>query len=84
MLGDYRKAILQTTLMGPTYLANTFRRFIDIIKTELKTSGKLYFVFVILTDGCIHDMAETSKLVIEMSYLPTSIIIVGIGDEDFT
>jgi hypothetical protein len=39
---------------------------------------------VILTDGAIHDMKETCKLVIQMSYMPTSIIIVGIGEEDFS
>ena len=39
---------------------------------------------MILTDGAIHDMKETSKLVIQMSYMPTSIIIVGIGEEDFS
>ena len=38
---------------------------------------------MILTDGCIHDMAITKSLVVEMSYLPISIIIVGIGDENF-
>ena len=29
-------------------------------------------------------MKETAKLVVDMSYLPVSIIIVGIGDEDFS
>jgi len=28
-------------------------------------------------------MKETVKLVVDMSYLPVSIIIIGIGDEDF-
>lgn len=44
----------------------------------------MYFVFVILTDGCIHDMRETLELIIDMSFLPASLIIVGIGNEDFT
>ena len=39
---------------------------------------------MILTDGAIHDMKETCKLVIQMSYMPVSIIIVGIGEEDFS
>lgn len=43
----------------------------------------LYFIFTIITDGNIHDMKETVKLVIDMSYLPVSIIIIGIGDSDF-
>ena len=28
-------------------------------------------------------MKETVRLVVDMSYLPVSIIIIGIGDEDF-
>jgi len=45
---------------------------------------KLYFVYVILTDGCIHDMQETRSLIVDMSFLPISLIIVGIGNEDFS
>jgi len=42
-----------------------------------------YFIFVILTDGAVHDMNETARLVIKMSVMPVSIVIVGIGDGDF-
>ena len=40
-------------------------------------------VMVILTDGAIHDMYDTKELVVELSYLPVSIVIIGIGDGDF-
>ena len=30
-----------------------------------------------------HDMEDTKELVVQLSYLPVSIIIVGIGDENF-
>ena len=40
---------------------------------------------VLLTDGCIHDMDLTKKEIVRLSYLPVSIVIVGIGNnEDFT
>lgn len=45
---------------------------------------KIYQILLILTDGCIHDMDKVKRLIVESSHLPTSIIIVGIGDEDFT
>jgi copine 5/8/9 len=38
---------------------------------------------LILTDGAIHDMAETKKLIVQNSNLPLSIVIVGIGNADF-
>jgi Copine len=40
-------------------------------------------VLLILTDGCIHDMDATKREIVEMSRLGISIIIVGIGNEDF-
>ena len=39
---------------------------------------------MILTDGCIHDMRVTIDQIVEASSLPLSIIIVGIGDADFS
>lgn len=36
-----------------------------------------------MTDGIIHDMSAVKKLIVESSGMPTSIIIVGIGNEDF-
>lgn len=38
---------------------------------------------LILTDGVIHDMPRTKDLVVQASFLPCSIIIVGVGNEDF-
>jgi len=36
-----------------------------------------------LTDGVIHDMSETKKLIVDAADLPLSIIIVGVGEADF-
>lgn len=37
-----------------------------------------------MTDGEIFDMDETKKCIVQSSHLPMSIIIIGIGDGDFT
>ena len=42
-----------------------------------------YYIFLILTDGMINDMEPTIDEIVRASSLPLSIIIVGIGDEDF-
>ncbi len=41
---------------------------------------------MILTDGAIHDMKETIDVIADISkkLLPVSIIIVGLGNEDFS
>ena len=43
-----------------------------------------YFILLILTDGLIMDMEDTITEIVKASSLPLSIIIVGVGSEDFT
>ncbi len=40
-------------------------------------------MLLILTDGCIMDMAATTQAIVEASALPLSILIVGVGNADF-
>ena len=42
-----------------------------------------YNILMILTDGEIGDMQNTIDALIEASFLPISVIIVGIGDGNF-
>ncbi len=44
----------------------------------------MYHTLLILTDGMIHDMKETTDLIVECAKYPLSIIIVGIGNADFS
>mmetsp|Transcript_23720 Transcript_23720/g.16791 ORF Transcript_23720/g.16791 Transcript_23720/m.16791 type:complete len:104 (+) Transcript_23720:578-889(+) len=44
----------------------------------------MYHILLILTDGCLHDMKETIDLIVKCSNNPMSIIILGIGDADFS
>ena len=83
-LGLYHKAVRKTTLAGPTYFAELLKRFLNLIQYEREKYDKTYSVLLILTDGCIHDMPETKQLIVELSYKPCSIVIIGIGEEDFS
>ena len=38
---------------------------------------------LVLTDGDILDMPDTTDLVVQLSVYPVSIIIVGVGDDSF-
>ena len=40
-------------------------------------------VLVILTDGEIHDMPKVEELIEQASFLPISIIIIGVGNDSF-
>ena len=39
---------------------------------------------MILTDGIIEDMDDTINALVESSFLPISVIIIGIGNADFS
>ena len=41
-------------------------------------------MLLILTDGEITDMEDTIKAIVDASFLPMSIIIVGVGNADFS
>lgn len=82
-LGLYNRAVHQTELAGPTYFSTLLKRLLKKCKYEMERYNLTFQVMVILTDGAIHDMDATKELVVELSYLPVSIVIVGIGDGDF-
>lgn len=43
-----------------------------------------YVVLAILTDGIISDFDGSFEMIVDCCELPISIIIIGIGDADFT
>jgi hypothetical protein len=69
-------------LAGPTYFSGILTVVRDYIKANM--GQPMYHILLILTDGAIHDMDQTKDLIVECSKYPLSIIIVGIGNADFT
>ncbi|XP_069822105.1 copine-2 [Dendropsophus ebraccatus] len=51
--------------------------------TQQQTAGQ-YFILLIITDGVISDMDETRHAIVQASKLPMSIIIIGVGNADFS
>ena len=50
---------------------------------QVNQYNQQYFILLILTDGEIHDMNETIDWIVRGSNSPLSIVIVGIGNENF-
>jgi hypothetical protein len=44
----------------------------------------VYHILLMITDGAICDLVETKLALVELSFLPCSVIIVGVGSADFT
>ena len=82
----YRQSLGRVTLAGPTYFTPIIDKVISEIKYDLENNQEEnhYYILLILTDGCINDMQQTCDKIVEASYLPLSIIIVGIGSADFS
>lgn len=50
----------------------------------MQEGSNVYQILLILTDGQIHDMDETINLLVNNCELPLSLIIVGIGNAEFS
>ena len=82
ILVEYQNCLQKITFSGPTYFSPIIKRVIEIIKENNNVME--YQILMILTDGVINDMQETIDALVEGSFLPLSVIIIGIGDADFS
>jgi len=86
VLQAYTQCVSRVQLYGPTY-------FNEIIQTAASAAASMtndnkseqnYFILLIITDGIINDMKQTIDAIVGATELPLSIIIVGVGDADFS
>ena len=83
IIDAYKKTLSSVKLHGPT-------NFAPVIKHMARQAAKFnskptnYSILLIITDGIVTDMEDTKTAIINASGLPLSIIIVGVGDEDFS
>nr|XP_043890919.1 copine-4-like isoform X1 [Solea senegalensis] len=81
----YQACLPKLQLYGPTNIAPIIQKVAKSASQELHTKEAMqYFILLILTDGVITDMADTREAIVQASHLPMSIIIVGIGNADFS
>eukprot|EP00887_Chlorella_sp_A99_P002975 scaffold24.g2975.t1 len=83
ILSVYRHALSSVRLSGPTLFAPVISAAAQMARQSAASSQLSYYVLLILTDGCIMDMANTLTEAVNASQLPLSLLIVGVGNEDF-
>lgn len=87
VLQAYQAAIQGTELAGPSYFGPLLKRIKSEIVESIEDTGiennKLYHLAIIITDGNCHDMAETKRQLVELSRMPFSAVVVGVGDGNF-
>ncbi|CAL8293246.1 unnamed protein product [Lota lota] len=84
VVSAYQQCLPQVKLYGPTCFAPIINHVACFAKQAMQqNTASQYFVLLIITDGVITDMDQTLSAIVAASRLPMSIIIVGVGQEDF-
>lgn len=84
VLTAYQQCIRSVQLYGPTNFAPIISTVAQMAQESVSSSRRLqYFVLLMITDGVISDMEATKHAIVNAARLPVSIIIVGVGSDDF-
>ncbi|KAK7498760.1 hypothetical protein BaRGS_00009852, partial [Batillaria attramentaria] len=89
VINAYQNCIRQVVLSGPTNVAPIIHHVARFAhqaqQQEMNGRGAgAYFILMLLTDGALTDMDNVREAIVQASSLPLSIIIVGVGQADFT
>lgn len=85
----YKATLNRVQLYGPTIFSELLRTVGVIVSRRTEAAVRAgnnslaYTVLLILTDGVISDQDATMAELIRLSALPVSIVIIGVGNEDF-
>jgi hypothetical protein len=84
IIKHYKQALKEIKPHGPTKLSDMINMAFQFAQAEYQSTN--YYVLVLITDGSLDDFALSVEKIIEASLLllPLSIVIVGVGDGDFS
>lgn len=86
VLWEYLHKTVLLTFKGPTLFAPVLRRYMEYVRRSILFTHDTqnYGVLLIITDGQIDDMQDTIDVICDLADLPVSLVIVGVGNGDFT
>lgn len=84
VLNMYRHTLYNVRLSGPTVFSEIVRAAADHANEEASCNEQSYSLLLIITDGVINDLDNTLDEITKASSFPLSIVIIGVGDADFT
>lgn len=89
LIRAYKATLARVQLYGPTIFSEVIRTVSVIVSRRVETSKRkgnslAYTVLLLMTDGVISDYDATTAELIRLSALPVSVVIVGVGNEDFS
>jgi hypothetical protein len=83
IIGCYRHALTQIRLSGPTLFAPILTAATQLARASWAES-RSYTILLIITDGVINDMEASLRALDAGSQTALSVIIVGVGNADFS
>lgn len=85
VLRAYSDALSNVALSGPTLFAPLIQASTAIAaNSQCSQQNQKYTVLLIMTDGLINDMESTIASLVTASTQPMSILIIGVGNENFS
>jgi hypothetical protein len=87
VLMHYRNVLTKVQTWGPTMFSELLGTVGSIVAKRASAAGPsctAYTCVLIITDGVISDMERTRAELIKLSHLPVSVLIVGVGRENFS
>ena len=83
LLQVYTSIVGSLNFVGPTNFAPIISESMKAVERGFQVNKLVYSVLLILTDGLITDFQDTVRVLVHCSRLPMSVIIIGVGNEDF-
>ena len=79
----YNNTLKNVEFMGPTHISPIITEAAKLAQEYKTKDMDIYTILLIITDGEINDFQKTADTVIAASNLPLSIVVIGVGNEDF-
>ncbi|XP_074293895.1 protein BONZAI 3-like [Silene latifolia] len=84
IMAAYTYSLQNVALAGPTLVGKVIDKASQIAAKSVSQNSYKYHVLLLITDGVLTDLQETIDALVKASDLPLSILIVGVGNADFT
>lgn len=84
VLNMYRQTLYNVRLSGPTVFAEIIRAAAEHAAEEMREHEQSYTILLIVTDGTINDLDNTIEELRRAASLPLSVVIIGVGAQDFS
>ena len=80
MMRSYMKTLESVSFHGPSAMAPIIQFCIELVgQRKVSQDDQFYFILVMFSNGKISDMDATTDAFVELSYLPISVVLIGIG-----